>query len=400
MKIRSLVVILCSALLLGGCAKESCESVPQVSHTLLIYMAADNNLGYADDADNLAKMYDAVGRSALNGGRLVVYHDPLNGTPSLFEIFKGRSGKAEKRVIKNYEEHNSASAQTMGAVIADLRTSTPSLSYGMILWSHGTGWLPKNSPYGYINNYSPSAFLQSDAIRDPYRVITMPRTRAFGQDGSQWMELSDLAQAMPDGMFEYILFDACFMGEAEVAYALRNKTHYLMASSAEIIAEGMPYDLILSECFSGRYQSVCERYFNYYNSKQGDYRSATIALYDCSQMNALAESVAPIIDRFRSQIPGLDISNIQRFDRNRNHTMFDMQNVVATLIPDQNDLIRTQFEQQLSRTVICKYNTEWMFGSFQVKTFCGISMYLPRAQYTDLNPDYENTEWCKTIYKN
>ena len=43
----------------------------------------------------------------------------------------------------------------------------------------------------------------------------------------------------------YILFDDCYMSTVEVAYDLREVTNYLIASTSEMMAYGMPYHKIL-----------------------------------------------------------------------------------------------------------------------------------------------------------
>ena len=47
------------------------------------------------------------------------------------------------------------------------------------------------------------------------------------------MEITDFAMALPDHLFEFIIFEACNMAGIEVAYELRNKAAYIMASSAQ-----------------------------------------------------------------------------------------------------------------------------------------------------------------------
>lgn len=43
---------------------------------------------------------------------------------------------------------------------------------------------------------------------------------------------------------EYILFDDCYMSSIEVAYELKDVTKYLIGSTSEMMAYGMPYAAI------------------------------------------------------------------------------------------------------------------------------------------------------------
>lgn len=101
-----------------------------------------------------------------------------------------------------------------------------------------------------------------------------PPTRTFGQqyyEGTNYeIELSALKQSVPSGVFELILFDACYMGGVETAYALRDKAQYIISSPARVVADGMPYSLITGDLFpqgnaEASYKRICEKYFSFYN---------------------------------------------------------------------------------------------------------------------------------------
>ena len=126
----------------------------------------------------------------------------------------------------------------------------PAEEYGLILWSHGTSWLPAGRGL-----------------------------RSFGSDSGKEMNIVDLAKALPLH-FKFILFDACLMGAVEVVYELRNTTDYIIASSTETIAEGFPYHLILPELVKQNpdWTKVAQQYFDYYNNQQGVYQSATVSV--------------------------------------------------------------------------------------------------------------------------
>lgn len=93
----------------------------------------------------------------------------------------------------------------------DFFISSP--SYGFIVFSHASGWLPQGT------------------LTSPLSII---------MDKKQEMELSDFAQAIPDKTFNYIIFEAYFMSRIEVAYELKKKSDYILASLAEILSPGLP----------------------------------------------------------------------------------------------------------------------------------------------------------------
>ena len=79
------------------------------------------------------------------------------------------------------------------------------------------------------------------------------------------MEIADLAAALT-GHFDFIMFDACFMASVEVLYELRDKADYFIASPAEIISDGFPYEAAAPYFWGGEedLKQVCREYYNYY----------------------------------------------------------------------------------------------------------------------------------------
>ena len=107
---------------------------PDVDRTVLVYLASDNNL-YRFALQNLNDM-----KSAMEGldGNLLVYIDEANGTSRLSKI----ENDGTERVIETYGKENSASAAVLRRVVDRVLTLYPAESYGLILWSHGMGWIP------------------------------------------------------------------------------------------------------------------------------------------------------------------------------------------------------------------------------------------------------------------
>ena len=105
----------------------------------------------------------------LNGGNLIVYYAPAGSPPELLRI-KEENGVVKKIHLKDYEKQNSADPDVMRSVIGEVVSQYPADSYGLVLWSHGTAWLPSD----YQN-----------------------KLKAFGQDGNNWMEIDDLAKGLP-----------------------------------------------------------------------------------------------------------------------------------------------------------------------------------------------------------
>ena len=207
-------------------------------------------------------------------------------------------------------------------------------------------------------------------------------------------------------MFDWILFDACFMASAETLYALRDKAEWIVCSPAEVIADGFPYAEIMAELLRPEpdLQAVCESYYrNYADDPRPAYRSATVSLVETSQLEALAAATASVLGTALASdseaLAGMDLSRVQPLDRYRRHFLFDMGSVVGEL--ETRGLVPASlagaWRSQLARTVIYEAHTPTMLG-LSLDECCGLSMYVPSASYADLNEYYRTLEWYRQCY--
>lgn len=287
-----------------------------------------------------------------------------------------------------------------------VHSNFPSDSYGMILSSHGSGWLPA----GYLSDESSSSTLavRPKAPEGAVPYVERPSkngidTKTFAQelvrvDGGTWsyeMGLPTLAAAIPF-KFDYIIFDACLMGGIETAYELRDATRYVCFSQTEILADGLPYKTILDRLLNetpANVKGACEDYFDMYEQKSGVYQSATISMIDCTKLDRLAECCKDLFERYREQIAGVTGDSVQIFFRDNLHWFFDLEDILVKAGISAND--RRELEAAFGDCVVYKANTQWFMKEFEIKTFCGFSMYLPSAGSRALNSYYAGLEWNK-----
>ena len=107
--------------LLPGCTSEDEPKRNTVSRTVLVYMLSDNDLGYPHqyDSKNIDDMMQVAAAGELNGGNLIVYRDGYDTNPQLLQITQDKRGNAEKRIIREYPDRNSASTEVMRSIIAE-----------------------------------------------------------------------------------------------------------------------------------------------------------------------------------------------------------------------------------------------------------------------------------------
>ena len=157
--------------------------------------------------------------------------------PAMIRLYSDR-GKCRMDTLKVWPVGTSiANAAMVTEVFNWVKETFPAASYGAIMSSHATGWLPE----GYYSN--PKPYEGNDRSSSYY---WSPRMKTFGQEyfssgtKTEEIEIKDLATAIPYKL-DYILFDACLMSTVEVAWELRNVCSYLAVSPCEIPAAGFNY---------------------------------------------------------------------------------------------------------------------------------------------------------------
>ena len=192
-------------------------------------MAADNDLSN-DALLNIRQMQHGYRETGIH---FIVFVDADKKPPYLLKIKENGCD-----TVKTYPELNSADPKTLNNILREIIKRYPANSYGLVMWSHASSWLPAGA-----------------------------RVKSFGIDGSSEMNIPALANALPVH-FDFILFDACLMGSIEALYELRGKTNYIIASSVETIADGFPYVQIMPEFLQKEVNllKIAEMYFDFYES--------------------------------------------------------------------------------------------------------------------------------------
>ena len=370
--------------------------------TVLVYIGADNNLYYIANS-NIYSMNGSL-RNVDDNTNLIVFVDrKTSDTTSTTNLLRIHEGKID--TVAKYPNRDSTDPMVMREVIEFVHQKYPSESYGLVLWSHGTGWLP-TAQLHYVApnmNYAQSRDGMERRTFGPYAEI--PDTKAFlwedrkGQKPSySCMDLDGLKDAIPDGICDYIAFDACYMGCVEVLYALRHKADYIISSSYEIVSYGFPYHMVTYYLTNGKLRDTCREFYDYYNSMRGWEQMGGISLVKTSELDSLARCFSKVIKEYSDTIPVMDTKPIQLFDRFKNHVFYDLEDVVDKLDVDRKYL--TEFRLQLEKCVEYKVSTDYIFpgdkvDEIKVNTYCGLSVYIPLEKYDakGLNADYRKTDW-------
>lgn len=340
--------------------------------TVLVYMAADNDL-YRNAQADLEEMLQAPVPSE---GNLVVYLDaPAWSADTCPQLLHIRNGKLTS--VKQYGQQNSASGRVLQTVIGDAMSAFPAESYGLVLWSHGTGWLPK----GVYDNLP--------RRRAGYSAALM---QSFGNDDGSEMDIIELAEALP-AKFEFIIFDACLMGGIEVLYQLRNKANTIVASPTEVLVAGLPYTQVLPCLFTSPigYAQAAQAYMNYYKSKSGVEQTASITVINAGELEAFAHLLSRILQSETAEVAAVpDKKEIQKYDLLEDAVFYDLEDCLMNVIKNEASLL--SLRQQLAKMVIYHDYTPYLLGQLPLTRSCGVSIYLPFGNAA-LDKPYEQLDW-------
>lgn len=358
--------------LLSSCHHDDISHKNKLDRTIVVYMGADNNL----NAEAYQKIEQISSGWEINSNcKLLIYVDtPYGNGPQLLEI----TGTGDKgcKILKQYSPSNSANYETFHSVIQEVANTYISQSYGLIVFSHASGWLPAH---------------------------TYDFSRSIIIDKNDEMELEDFAKAIPDNLFDFIVFEACNMAGIEVAYELKDKTRYILASVAPILTPGFTYiykDNVkyLFDSPETGLKKFAESYMEYFQANNGVFRSATVSLIKTQELDNLAITVKKI---YQTTDKKNSVEHLQTYDDSLEgpYYFFDFEEYYSMLA---NDELKMQLTEQLSKTIIFKAATDSYSvngGTVPIHSYSGLSTYVEQEQFQQLNSAYSRLQWYRNIHE-
>lgn len=389
----SVVLLMTAIIFIVGCSTEEPapkpptpdEQPPQPlteSHTLMIIMQGNNGLAEFMDS-NLQRIITAYYDVPTDIGRILIFYDRGNYT-RLTELYMD-DGMAKQRLIEEYPTSTSTvDKDFLAGVINRMKEVAPADSYGLIMSSHGGGWVPADLYDVYLLG-------ESSRANEPNA-----KPLFYGQDDYDCMEIPDLVDALDQTRFKYIIFDACFMGNVEGLYDMRNAADYIIASPTEILGAGFPYEDFLPMLFERtdhKLKEVCEAYMEYYRDSAG-----TIALVDCSKIDALAE----VMKQVYAEAKSVDVSQVQAYDNFPYHLYFDLGDYVKQVAT--GDTLE-RFNAALGDVVIYKGHTDTFFtvtgeddAYIPIEEYSGLSCYILQEDDCPMTAEaWRSTAWAEAM---
>ena len=358
--------------------------------TVLVYIAAENTLAsfYRGDINEMVR---AAGDIPSNS-KLILYVDDTT-LPRLLSIEHSQDGTNRYETLKQFEkEQDSGDPETLHQTMSWVIENYPSLSYGLVLWSHGDAWVTANAPM--------------------QRSICIDNNQNTGySDRGSKMDIADIADVLSTfPRMEFILFDACFMQSVEVAYELRHATKSIVASPAEIPGPGAPYHHIVKPMFETPCNAcrIAEEYFKAYNDDERDSElqnyGVLLSVVDCEQLEDLAAITAEMIIKYIPTNTSVSLDDIQHYcpaPNTSRPSFYDMNGYMQRLITDSTDYAR--WKHALDNTIPYAAATPWWYSiyssmgqeSVDMRTYSGISCYIPQDKSLNkkLNTKFTTTSW-------
>ncbi len=289
--------------------------------------------------------------------------------------------------------------EVLEAAEAECRPKYRSLLFS----SHGTGWLPE----GYFNQSTdvPGGSVlkvKSGISEAPVGLSRLQVVNSVGYDqpSKNEIDIQQFAEIAGKWHWETIIFDCCYMGSVEVAYQVKDICDYMIASPTEILITGFPYRIILNELFNNPGRSgveyIATKYYDMYQAEQGSYQSGCIVAIDCREMDAFAQVCADIVAEAGDRIRNVQRSLVQKYFYSAisdKDYFYDLAHYFKQFCTEAQ---YAEFSRELEDMTVYKNCTEKFLG-LKLENYCGLSTYIPKDAYVNLNNYYKTLAWNQKI---
>ena len=360
--------------------------VTPVGQTVFMFFPWSNSL-LSDFRRTVEDMQTVVAQRSMKDERVMVFMATSEREAVLFEL-KKQNGRCFTDTLRRYSDRPFTSRQWLTSLFSEVMTLAPASRYGMVVGCHGLAWVPvqgqrnarkRLGPQERIDeedNLYKEEKIDKEGLYKEERInkegepndlmhfeVQGPVTTRFigGTYPETQIETTDLADAMADAGLhtEYILFDACYMSSVEVAYELKDVTHYLIASPTEVLSYGFPY-ITMGKHLLGtpNYKGIVDSFISFYSSYNMPY--GTVAVTDCTQLDALAAIAQQINAADAEQnVP----NSVQIMDGYSPTLFYDLGHLMS--LKDAGTVLTAAFAEQLEKTVPYKGHTGQYFTTLK-----------------------------------
>lgn len=349
--------------------------VTPVGQTVFMFFPWSNSL-LSDFRRTVEDMQTVVAQRSMKDERVMVFMATSEREAVLFEL-KKQNGRCLTDTLQRYSDRPFTSRQWLTSLFSEVMTLAPASRYGMVVGCHGLAWVPVQGQRSARKRLGSQERMDETQPSDLMHFeVQGPVTTRFigGTYPETQIETTDLADAMADAGLhtEYILFDACYMSSVEVAYELKDVTHYLIASPTEVISYGFPY-ITMGKHLLGtpNYKGIVDSFISFYSSYNLPY--GTVAVTDCTQLDALAAIAQQINAAAAEQLVP---NGVQTMDGYSPTLFYDLGHLMS--LKNAGTVLTTAFAEQLEKTVPYKGHTDQYFTALKdapvdIKHYSGLN---------------------------
>lgn len=296
----------------------------QADWTFMVYMAGDNDLSAAGEAD-LAEMRRVGSTDRVH---VVVEFDNA-GPRGTRRIHVEKDGVGE--VVESLGETDSGSPTVLADFIDWTVTRYPAERYALVLWNHGTGWAPTEVD-GIARAVDAPGYTERELAErsagslgrvffrsSMERILGLPgpSERAICTDDGSGHSLDTLelgsvlaaAAATLGAPIDLLGMDACLMASIEVAYQIRGSVRFLVASEENEPSQGWPYDRLLARLSAQPEMSTADLaesavtdYVAWFR-ESGIRKNVTQAAFDLSRLGRLTDPLGVLAHELAGGLP-------------------------------------------------------------------------------------------------
>lgn len=413
------ILAIVSIIGLGSCTEEAFDIDKVNKQTILVFLPWTGGSSSIGLKEALSNNIDSIcagikDKKGLNNTRVLVFFSNNANNSTLFDLtYNDVTKEVSRTPIKTYEGSAYNSASGFADILNEVRQNAEALNYALIIGGHGCGWSCADDWTHYPNQAKTFNTQQALSYDSPFSGIQFgtdpdnPTTRFFGSVDRKEnsIDLSTLDEGIKQSgiKMQYILFDVCYMGNVETAYELKDVTNYLIATSSEIMAKGIPYRSMWSYLngTTPNYSSLVNGIVNFYKNSSTPY--CNMAAIDCRQLDALANVMKEINQKYTLDTT-IPLDSIQPLDGFSPHLSYDMAVYVDSLKP--SGYLKEQFSNQLKKTVKAAAHTDYAYTALKlypevtikIKNYCGLSISDP-SQHPVAIRGKEKTGWWKATHE-
>lgn len=382
--------------------------VTPVGQTVFMFFPWSNSL-LSDFRRTVEDMQTVVAQRSMKDERIMVFMATSEREAVLFDL-KKQNGRCLTDTLRRYSDRPFTSRQWLTSLFSEVMTLAPASRYGMVVGCHGLAWVPVQGQRNARKRLgSQERIDEEDSLYKKEKIdkegepndlmhfeVQGPVTTRFigGTYPETQIETTDLADAMADAGLhtEYILFDACYMSSVEVAYELKDVTHYLIASPTEVLSYGFPY-ITMGKHLLGtpNYKGIADSFISFYSSYNLPY--GTVAVTDCTQLDALAAIAQQINAAATEQLVP---NGVQIMDGYSPTLFYDLGHLMS--LKDAGTVLTAAFAEQLDKTVPYKGHTGQYFTALKdapvdIKHYSGLNT--SQGSLNHMADRFSETAWYK-----